>query len=334
MQKIYFALLALLTLAGINLHAQTNQVTFTFDHKAGSETLALDTTIFTIWNGKNVVISRAEFYVSEIELTKTNGSRIPLTDVHLLVNANTPNRIYDAGNWDVDGISSLTLHLGVDPDHNHLDPTAYPENHPLAIQDPSMHWGWSAGYRFLVVEGKVDNNNDGIPETEFQFHNLGDDLYVSATLNGVATAQNGVLNIPLSLNYIQLFEKLSMTGNLIQHGSDPINKAIMASAATQGFLALLQSSKTQDILEEQSQRISVTPNPFRGQTTLNYELESTHAVSAIVFNSTGQVVRLYEQLPANGHLIFAGDNLPAGRYQCAFFSAGELLARKQLIIAK
>ncbi|MBK7304311.1 MAG: hypothetical protein IPI90_13940 [Saprospiraceae bacterium] len=26
---------------------------------------------------------------------------------------------------------------------------------PLAFQDPSMHWGWTSGYRFIALEGMI-----------------------------------------------------------------------------------------------------------------------------------------------------------------------------------
>ena len=33
-----------------------------------------------------------------------------------------------------------------------------------------VHWGLSSGYRFMAIEGLVDNNNDGVPETTFEGH--------------------------------------------------------------------------------------------------------------------------------------------------------------------
>ena len=55
------------------------------------------------------------------------------------------------GPWDIEGVRGVKLHLGVDPAHNHADPSTYASDHPLSLQNPTMHWGWSAGYRFMAI---------------------------------------------------------------------------------------------------------------------------------------------------------------------------------------
>ena len=83
-----------------------------------------------------------------------------------------------------------------------------------------MHWGWAGGYRFLVVEGKVDNSGDGIPETDFEYHNLGDELYKQTDMT-IAPAYDtgGDLTLSIVLDYARLFDQNTMLGNQIVHGS-------------------------------------------------------------------------------------------------------------------
>ncbi|MEQ1747369.1 MAG: MbnP family protein [Saprospiraceae bacterium] len=309
--------------------AQSNEVAFRFEHRVGGQPLALDTTVFTLPDGRKALLKRAEFYIAETVLTATDGSKLPLDNFYMLVNANTPNRTYEAGNWNVSGISGLTLHLGVDAAHNHLDPSAYPAGHPLANQNPTMHWGWTAGYRFMAIEGLLDKNGDNVPETIFQYHNLGDSLYQTVELVGTETVQNGTLLIRLKLDYTRLFEKLDMTGNLTQHGSGPVNAAMMKNAASPNFIGMGQASAA-SALALQSDRVSLSPNPARSSTTVRYDLDATGPLRLALFDAAGRTVREFGGLQKTGVLELPLDGLPKGAYQCAFFQNSQLLAGKTL----
>ena len=314
------------------LFAQTtNQVIVSFNHKAGNEPMILDQTEFTIWNGKKVILSRAEFYISEMEIHQTGGINTPLTDKYLLVNAADPAATHDLGQWPVEDVQSVTLHLGVPQSANHSDPSAYPASHPLAPQNPSMHWGWTAGYRFLAIEGEIDNNNDGIPETILEFHNLGDILYKTVELTGVEEAENGVLHLHFDLDYAKLFQTMDMTGNLIQHGSNTANAKMMTNAATQDFITMPLVSAANEV-NANSLTIKALPNPARTETMIFYTLPLTASPDLMLTNPLGQTVRTFSGLAASGSVRLETADLPEGVYQYAFFENGKLLARKQLVI--
>jgi hypothetical protein len=76
--------------------------------------------------------------------------------------------------------NNLSAVLGVDSSLNHLDPSAFPNESPLNISNAGpMHWGWSTGYIFLNIEGKVDTIVDATtyPDLSFSFH-IGTDTYL------------------------------------------------------------------------------------------------------------------------------------------------------------
>jgi hypothetical protein len=324
-------LLLMLSAIDSRMVAQTNNIIVTFDHTVGNTPLKLDQTVFPIWNNKNVKITRAQFYLSELEIHQADGSTTLLTDQYLLVSASGSNATYNLGNWPVDGAHGVTLHLGVPPSVNHLDPTTYPPDHALATQNPTMHWGWASGYRFLAIEGKVDDDGDGEPETPFAFHNLGDALYRSLELSGTKEAENGVLQLHFVVDYVALFKNMSMTGNLEQHGSEAINAAMMDNAATPAFISMFGATATNEVLAN-SANISAAPNPFSTETMIHYALPAVNPMSLQVTNALGQVVYSLEGLPTNGAIRFEKGGLPTGLYQYAFYENGSLLARKKLII--
>lgn len=312
------------------LLAQSNAVVFRFQHRVGQEPLAIGSTVFALPDGTKALLTRGEFYISEVTLNTTAGNDLPLTNFYMLVNANAPNREYEAGTWPVGGITGLTLHLGVDSAHNHLDPSSYPAGHPLAHHNPSMHWGWTAGYRFMAIEGYLDKNGDGVPETLFQYHNLGNALYETAVLEGMKMAENGTLYIDLTLDYTRLFDKLDLTGNLTQHGSAPPNAAMMKNAATKGFLTIQTASSTTSAAGSDAY-LRVSPNPVRHAATLLYDLGETGSVTLICNNTAGQLVYRQDNLPPAGSLPIALENQPPGVYFCGFYRAGQLVVQQRLV---
>ncbi len=329
--KYLSTLLLLLAFAATTSAQTTNQVVFSFDHQAAGLPLELGQSVFSIWNNKKVQLSRAEFYISEVELQHPDGTMLPLSDQYLLVNASAPTTEFTLGSWPVEAAHGAILHLGVPQTVNHNDPTAWPSNHALAPKNPSMHWGWAAGYRFMAIEGKVDNNGDGLPETDFTFHNLGDALYKTVELTGLQMAENGVLHLQFKLDYAQLFKGLTMTGNLTQHGSGSLNIDMMKNAAVQNFILLPAVSGAQQV-EANSLNISALPNPANSATLLDYTLPAKGAIDLILINTLGQTVRNLTQLAASGSIRLETTALPNGIYQYAFYENGHLLARKQLVI--
>ncbi|NUO03569.1 MAG: T9SS type A sorting domain-containing protein [Saprospiraceae bacterium] len=327
-------LLLMFAVAGQALFSQnTNQIRISFEHKAGAGPMSIDHTVFPIWNNKNVKITRAEFYISEVEILHSDFGPTLLADQYLLVDASDPLVEFNLGTWPVDVAQGVTLHLGVPPAVNHLDPTTYPAGHPLAPQNPTMHWGWAAGYRFMAIEGKVDNNNDGVPETIFEFHNVGDELYKAVELTGVETAENGVLHLHFILDYAKLFTNMTMNGNPVHHGNTTMNVSMMNNSANEGFITMPVASSADEV-DFNSRKVSASPNPFSTETFIRYELPAAASLDLVVTNALGQPVFSLGELPAAGTIRIEKGNLPAGVYQYAFFENKHLMARKQFIISE
>lgn len=315
-----------------NTSAQTNRVVLSFDHKVGANPLVINQTVFSIWNGKKVILTRAEFYLSKMAIVKQDSSRVQLTDMFILANANFPTE-YDMGTWNTSMAQSVVLNVGVNPEHNHLDPGLYPQTHPLAYKNPSMHWGWQSGYRFMVVEGKIDNNGDGVPESPFEVHSFDDILYKSVTVPTAKTAVNGVLNVRFNLDYIQLFKNIPMSGSLLQHGSGGFNDKMLTNAVTENFFSVSTATASAEI-SANSDKISVSPNPFLTETLIQYDLPTTEKLTLVVTNLLGQVVRTVNGLPNLGAVRFEKNDLSTGVYQAAFYEKGNLLGRKKLVISQ
>jgi hypothetical protein len=72
----------------------------------------------------------------------------------------------------------IRFRVGLDSLTNHGDPAKYTESHPLSTFK-NMHWTWKSGYKFTVMEGKVDASATGgqmYPTTAFSYHTGTDEL--------------------------------------------------------------------------------------------------------------------------------------------------------------
>lgn len=208
-----------------------------FNHNAGGNAIEINKTVFNLTNGKAVILTRAEFYLSGIKAyNDVSSDSFSFTNKYLLVDAETPNEEHEVGEMPSGfDFRILRWDVGVDKVKNHADPALYPTTHPLGLQLPSMHWGWAAGYRFMALEGKIDGNNDGVPEQDFQFHNLGDDLLFRAMLDMNGSHHVETEPLIVDLDYVKLFDNIAMTGNIVLHGSGSKNKTMMQNSAKNGF---------------------------------------------------------------------------------------------------
>ncbi|MBP6398014.1 MAG: T9SS type A sorting domain-containing protein [Saprospiraceae bacterium] len=319
--KFYLSILSLFLTALLTAQSGQKEVSLAFTHKVNGEALVLGETTFPIWNGKMVKLKRAEFYLSGFSVTDANGVVSSFPDTYLLVRAQEAGRNIVVGNLSETPINQLSMFIGVDSFKNHEDPTLYPETHPLGLKDPSMHWGWAGGYRFMAIEGMVDNSGDGIPETDFEFHNLGDALYKQALIS-IAPAyntENGVA-LPIELDYARLFDQFTMTGSLIVHGSAAKNISMMNNAVSKDFFKLLspisgteqQETEKWTLTRENAQWVVLAPNAPHSRVTL----------TNLAGKSVGQ-----EQMDETGRAVINSSGLASGMYIITLHSTQKISSK-------
>lgn len=109
--------------------------------------------------GNAIKFSAVKFYLSETHLKNGGNTEADFHDSFILVDA-TNEGVYTIGTVTPGSFDELGIVIGLDSATNHADPTlAQPP-----LNDPGMHWSWNpaAGYKFLVLEGRVDDDGDGV----------------------------------------------------------------------------------------------------------------------------------------------------------------------------
>ena len=118
-------------------------------------------------------IDIAQFYMGNVTLA---GDKTYSPDDYFIAGATESSFVLpdvDEGEYD------FQFAIGVTPEINSLseeDFTTRPAGDPLGLQNPSMHWSWATGYRFLRIDGVVDTDADGIVDTPVEYH-LGSDAF-------------------------------------------------------------------------------------------------------------------------------------------------------------
>jgi hypothetical protein len=125
-KQLYFLVLLTLPLFSI---AQTN-VTLKINHKLGNQPFNFSQDA-TNNQGDPFEVTRLEYYIAEIKLTYDGGMDTTIQDFWILVD---PSNVTNAslGSFSITNLESVSFGIGVQSSVNHLDPSSYAANHPLA----------------------------------------------------------------------------------------------------------------------------------------------------------------------------------------------------------
>lgn len=83
------------------------------------------------------------------------------------------------------GISEVSFFVGVGPEENNQTEAEFlarSTEDPLSVKDPAMHWNWMTGYRFIRLDGVIDDNKDGVisaDETTIIAYHIGTDALLT-----------------------------------------------------------------------------------------------------------------------------------------------------------
>lgn len=251
--KAKFSLLFLLVIASCALKAQTN-VTLQMAQMLGNLPFAFNQTTQAEM-GYPFYVTRLQYYVSEITLIHDGGQRTIVPEYYLLIDP-SKDSVFVLGDFPVTDLEQIEFGIGVDSAHNHLDPATYPANHPLALQNPSMHWGWAGGYRFIAFEGYAGDTPAYMPNN-FQIHTIAEENYRKVTLNVDEIFKGDTMLIPIRADYAMLLHKLDVSFGPVYHSSIGPSKQI-ALNMRYVFTPVITSNAFQPTQEN---HLLVYPNP-------------------------------------------------------------------------
>lgn len=301
------SILSLLICASITSLAQTN-VNLNLIHEFDGDPFVYGQ-YYVDAVGNNIEFNRVQYYLSDISIQTSVSQPVGVPDDIHMVSSNISN--YPLGTVNVSNITGINFSVGVPNAENHADITLQPAGHPLSYQSPSMHWGWTSGYRFLVIEGLVDDNGDGTPNKIFQHHVVGDQFFTAVNVS-TGAAQNGLdLDINLTVNIADWLHNMNMINAGINHGSQAVNGVVMSNTVPQ---TVFEGNVATDIVNE-SKAVNqlIVDYEYAYAPTLFYSVGGAKTASVSIVDMNGRIIANESQLPANGN-YFINKELSKGLY--------------------
>lgn len=289
-------------------------------HKLGGITEYSTTNTATTGGGSNIQFSRMEYYISNISITHDGGMVTDVPDHYILANANQPV-MDDLGSFNITNVESVSFYIGVDTPENHEDPSLLPATHPLAPKAPSMHWGWTDGYRFVAMEGMTGANMD----LSVQLHSLGDAYYYQTTVTTSAVMKNGKLVIPVMADYVAAFNGIDISQGMIDHGTTANNIKFLENFRDNVFKPGFPVSVGNVTASENP--VTIYPNPANGQATIYFS--NAAEATILITDIQGRVIS--ETLKAQGSIQQSITIDNPGMYFITVGTEGETVTKKLIV---
>ncbi len=325
MKKFIISIFTLML--AMNVSAQQD-VKLEINHMQGSN--AFDSTqTSTTMSGENYNATRLEYYISEIALEHDGGMVTEIDSLWVLVNANDP-QVVDLGSHTITTLEAIHFSIGVDPSVNNDDPALWPMDHPLAPKSPSMHWGWTAGYRFLAIEGECGTNVDNI----YEMHSLGNDYYYQQIIQTAGADDNGDLLITLNADYDRIFDDITLGTGIIDHGEFTNNIQSLKNMRDYVFKSSEGNGNSlvgiESLLPEGS--VSVFPNPSEGLINFTSSESNLSGSTIMVHDNLGKLISTNNVINWDGNYSIEID--APGYYIVSVTRNNEVLLRESVIVSK
>lgn len=317
--NLFFAFFTIITVVSFNLRAQVN-TELRINHRLGSQTFALNAT-GTNNMTQNFQVTRLQYYVTRITVEHDGGQFTAISDdtVALINAADGHFSSIELGTLNITNVEGVKFHVGVFAPVNNEDPSLYAASHPLAPQSPSMHWGWSAGYRFLVIEGFAGSGFSQL----FQLHCLDNANYFETDVSCSAQMDGSTLAIMIDADYARGLENIDIASGPITHGAG--GEALTALQNFRDYV-FTGSNETVGIEEDEASNWKLFPNPANSS-SVNIKFNEIQENSRIqVLNVLGQEVLNIQAGLSNEITIEE-----AGQYMINLLVDGKIVSSKKLI---
>lgn len=147
----------------------TATVQLTFDNRiSATQDVNLGTTTFTNQNNESVVTNEFKYIVSNISLTKDDGTvfEYPKAASYFVINeADSGSLTINLNEIPVGNYTHISFGIGVDQSEYPLDGLL---NFVPTAEEAQMIWNWAAGYIFIKFEGNYTPQNG--TEAPFVIH--------------------------------------------------------------------------------------------------------------------------------------------------------------------
>jgi len=297
-----------------------NDVYLSITHKLGSANFAFSQPAQNNLS-QSFVINRVEYYISSIKIIHDGGLETSVPNKYILVNGSS-NLNELLGNFSVTNVEGIKFSIGVDASVNNGDPSLYSPSHPLAPKSPSMHWGWSAGYRFVALEGLAGSSFN----TTFQMHGLWNANYFEQTQMATGVVTGNDISINLDADYVEALGGVNIQSGPIDHGTNATDLAVLQNFRDYVFSPSSGSTSVPHLNELTN--ISIYPIPSSSTIYIDNSESEIKADKVIIIDAIGKTV-----VEQDLHQLANQLQLKTkGAYTAVLLNDNKILGRQLLLI--
>jgi len=154
--------------------AQLASVQLKFDNVVGEQDLLLDSTIYTNIFFQEFTVAKFNYFISNIELKKEDGTYIPMLQdsSYFLIKEIDPASLTANLNWVNPGrYTGMRFVIGVDSLRNTMPVTSRTGVLDVSGYASDMYWTWNSGYIFVKLEcHKPVAKGDPTPVVPYVYH--------------------------------------------------------------------------------------------------------------------------------------------------------------------
>lgn len=290
-------------------------------HKLGTADFAFNQTAQNNLS-QNFKISRVDYYISRIKIIHDGGMELALPDDHYILAKGVANITDNLGTLNVTNVEGIKFSIGVDTPENNANPADQSPLHPLYFQTPSMHWGWSAGYRFVALEGTSGNN-------PFEIHGLWNYNYFEQTVMVAGQASGNDIHIYLDADYTEALKDINVAAGPIDHGSNASDLKLLENFRDRVFKAGTAPTS----ISGQNTALhfaNIYPNPVQDKINIDLLAAGKHAKSVQVIDLLGKVH--YTTALTAQHNVISLSALAKGTYILKFYEGGKDMGSQKIML--
>ncbi|MHA4737730.1 MbnP family protein [Dyadobacter sp. MSC1_007] len=201
---------------------ETGKIQIQFDNVVGSQDLKLDSVRYTNSVGEDFTVSKLNYFISNIKLTKIDGSvfTVPQDSSYFMIReANAGSQKLVINNVLTGEYTGIEFVVGVDSARSVSDESQRKgilDRYSGPTNEEAMYWDWNPGYIFLKMEGSSDSAMTANGKYEYHIGFFGG--RTERTLNNLRTIKMNfpgqkaivttsiVSNVLIQANILKIFD--------------------------------------------------------------------------------------------------------------------------------
>jgi hypothetical protein len=170
--------------------------------------------VYTMTSGRKITVTKAQLYLSNIQLVKFDGSLYTVPGVYIL--KRQEEEVYSVANVPSGNYISVRFNVGLNPTQNALTPVAADST----LNQPAMWFGATAqpsGFVFVNFQGTIDTTTAGTGTLLYPFsYKIGTNTNLKNVLmpnQNFAVSPNQIQYVHIIVDYSKLFTGIQLNNN-------------------------------------------------------------------------------------------------------------------------